>query len=127
MRLPELDAWCRALERRGAAMVRLRGTSMTPAIRDGQIVCVVAESPRAGQVAVLRVGDRLVCHRQVWRSRDRISLVGAGIESYAVPREARVVGRVTARLRRGRFESPGNRWLGLMASLGRLLVRGVWR
>ena len=126
----QLDQWCEDLARTGSAVIRLRGTSMTPALRDGEVVCVSGESPRWGDVAVLRTPRGLVCHRQVWRSAQRIAVKGDGrtvFESFAVPREAQVLGRVTSRRRGARFKPLGHRWVGLLAAFAWIPIRLVRR
>ncbi len=129
MRLPELESWCARLERRGWAVLRVDGTSMSPALRSGDVVTVEAEPLRPGDVAVLRTEEGLICHRQFWRGAGRILLKGDGqlaFQSLGVPRDARVVGRVASRLRGGGFEPLGCRWLGMAASIARIPIRVVF-
>jgi hypothetical protein len=103
---------------------------MSPSLRDGEVLAVRAEPPRFGDVAVLRTGAGVVCHRRIWSRGGRVVVKGdgrAGLESYAVPRQARVLGRVVSVLRGGRFRPVGSRWLGLAASAALLPVRLLWR
>ncbi len=58
------------------AQVRLtvRGACMEPALRDGDVVTLVAASrrpPRLGDVVLAAVGDGVQLHRLVWAARGR--------------------------------------------------------
>ena len=90
---------------------------MSPAIRDGDVVIVRAETPRIGDIAVARRGDDLICHRLVWRGADRVTLKGDGRVGLESLRAGAVLGRVPAR----------HRWLGLIASIARIPIRLVKR
>lgn len=113
----DLDRWCDELARRGAAPLCVRGTSMAPALRDGDVVIVRAEPPRLGDVAVARRGEALVCHRLLWRGEGRVALKGDGRVAFESLRAADVIGRVPAR----------RPWLAWVASIARIPIRLVRR
>jgi hypothetical protein len=61
---------------RGFAEVRLtvRGRCMEPALRDGDVVTLVAaahQPPRLGDVVLAAAGDGIQLHRLVWAARGR--------------------------------------------------------
>lgn len=116
----DLRAWADELARSGAALLRVRGGSMAPSLLDGDVVSVQAAPPRRGDLAVVRAGDRLLCHRLLSSGRGHVTLFGesrAVVERLAVPSEAQVIGRIEAVLRGGRFRPPRRALAALAASV----------
>jgi signal peptidase I len=96
---PRLDMMCELLERMGNARVRVHGNSMRPFIQDGDIVRVCkcdAAALGCGDIAACRVGDALVVHRVLYRTRRTLRLKG---DTFATPDRAlaheNLLGRVT--------------------------------
>jgi phage repressor protein C with HTH and peptisase S24 domain len=126
----DATAWAEELRRSGTALLRVRGTSMRPALRDGDVVAVGAEPPRPGDIAVVMAGGRILCHRCVTRSPGRLTLRGDGQRRagrFAVPAEARVLGRVRAVVRGRRFRRPAPRWAARAAAALLVPLRQVLR
>lgn len=113
----DLAAWCDALERDGAGVLQLRGTSMTPTLRDGDVVSVRRGPGRWGDVVLVLHDGGFLCHRRVGPGLFK----GDGRAAFDRPRGARVVGRVVSRLSGDRFVplSP----LGPLWSLLRWMAR----
>lgn len=96
---PRLDMMCELLARMGNARVRVHGNSMRPFIHDGDIVRVCkcdAAALSCGDIAACRVGDMLVVHRVLYRTRRSLRLKG---DTFAAPDPAlaheHLLGRVT--------------------------------
>lgn len=96
---PRLDMMCELLERTGRARVRVHGGSMRPFIHGGDIVRVCkcdAAALGCGDIAACRVGDTLVVHRVLYRTRRTLRLKG---DAFAAPDRAlahdHLLGRVT--------------------------------
>lgn len=101
--MDDFRAWCEALASRGEAVLRARGGSMWPSVRDGALLRVRAARPAAGDIAVLKVGDALVCHRVLAIGPRHVTVKGDALtraETYRVPRDAQVLGRVVGGRRR---------------------------
>lgn len=126
----DIRTWAEALARSGAALLRVRGGSMAPSLRDGDVVCVRARPPRRGDLAVVRAGDRILCHRLLSVGRGHVTLLGesrATVERLAVPSEAQVIGRVDGVLRGGRFRPPRRALVALAASVVMAPLRRILR
>jgi signal peptidase I len=85
----------------GSLWLRVTGRSMQPGLADGARVRVErarASAVRAGDVVVYEAGDRLVCHRVLWRGRRSRWLVGGDARSGLVAwiDASAVLGRVVA-------------------------------
>lgn len=98
--MDDFRRWREALAERGEAVLYARGGSMWPSVRDGTALKVRACRPAAGDIAVLKVGDALVCHRVLAIGPGHITVKGDAltrVETYRVPREAEILGRVIGR------------------------------
>ncbi len=111
--------------------VRVRGSSMYPTIRDGDVVTVApceAGALRLGDIIFYRRPGGHVAHRLVSRSRDSSLLTTRGdahTYSDAPFPSARLIGRVVTVEMNGhvvRLDTPLQRWMGL----ARVAVR-PWR
>lgn len=108
----------RAIEASGRAEVRIRGRSMWPVFRDGDSVelrAARADEPLRGAIVAIDGGERVVVHRVVGESGDRLRTHGVARRS-PDPETSRaaVLGVVSAR--RGRVPVP-DPLLRLAASL----------
>jgi signal peptidase I len=124
------------------------GSSMGPAIRAGATLVVAGATPeaiRAGDVLVYEDGERVICHRALWRRRARAGamLLTKGDRVALAPvwvRASAVIGRVVAVEAGGvrrRLDAPGERirawavvgraWTSLLARRLRRAIRGTTR
>ncbi len=132
----------RAFEERGAGLrTTVRGASMSPFLRDRDVVTVAAlngRKPRVGEVVAVALGrpERLVIHRVVGRRGGGLLVRGdACLRPDGIVPPAGVLGRVVRVERRGREVRLGIQAGGsggaLIAALSRsgalLLGRALWR
>ena len=108
------------LVRGGATLLPVRGASMFPFIRSGDVIRVEAlrEFPRPGAVVLARLPrDRAVVHRVVRcdPSRRRLLLRGdACLKNDGWVGEGEILGRVTQRIRRGHVHALTAKDLGVV-------------
>jgi SOS-response transcriptional repressor LexA len=111
--------WIEQVLRSGRTVdLELRGHSMAPGLRDGDLLAVEPlDRPVPGDVVLARLGDLLMAHRVLAFDGERAVLRGdASRRVDSLPLD-HLLGRVVAvRRRRGRLER-----------LFRRVVRGVWR
>lgn len=125
------------LRRSGRLVVKARGSSMLPFLRDGDVAHV-----RAATGGEVRIGDvvcyeprpgRLVLHRVVKRSRERVVVKGDALDGVDELPAREILGKVVAVERHGRLtrlDSRVARWVSrvivvLSPVLPRLLSLGV--
>lgn len=76
----ETELWGRQLPKGQLLRLRSRGGSMIPALREGDVVTVIAQKKcRLGDIILYRQGDSLVMHRVVAKSATRIITKGDAV------------------------------------------------
>lgn len=123
------------LRQRTAVTFRAGGPSMTPAIRDGEVVTVLPRPPgaiRRGSVVLYQIHGRLVLHRYTINDKrtNRILTVGdAAVRGGEwIPAED-VLGIAADVCRNGkilRLDTAGRRWAGLLRFAFRPVRRALW-
>ncbi|WP_343211042.1 S24/S26 family peptidase [Archangium violaceum] len=104
--------WTHERRDEGLCWIPIRGDSMWPSLRSGDLAGVepLVEAPRPGEVVLARFAHALVVHRVRRSDADTCVLLGdnAWAEDPPLPR-ARVLGRVCLVRRGGEVLAPG-RW-----------------
>lgn len=122
-------------------VVRMKGHSMRPLLRDGRDEAILAPSTggevRIGDVVLFRCGRRYILHRVVRRDGERLTLAGDG--NYRVSESCstdEVIGRLIRVVRpSGRslscdgwcWQLQSRAWLALPALLRRYTLALLWR
>jgi hypothetical protein len=126
----------RALEKRGRLALRVRGTSMLPWVRPGDIAIIRKTEGGGvcfGDVALLVQGERLLVHRIVGKDGDGelqefLAKGDAHLNADGAFRKDQVLGRVVRIFRNGKrinLDEPRQRTLGALRARISLLSR-LW-